>query len=262
MHPSALGLLAVLPLGAAAGAVTLPCEHVYRAQAHIPTTCMTAISDGWYLTPGLARKNADGIVAPVSMADPQVLKASMTANQAITISGDATQVDVSSGREKQARRYDVRGQYADMAPQRSFVSYGGLEKRISLKAWRGQRLQLTVRLKDEDAAHAYVSAHIAKASGDAIRTAARVNRPGGAWQVQIFVLDVPGDATFLALDAGLTGKGTAWLDGVSLAAVSKTVPVTWSERLSPNFGSGGDYYNSSTAPPVPGPVRHDEVGAG
>jgi hypothetical protein len=252
MRSSALGLLAVLPLGAAAGAVTPPCEHVYRAQAHIPITCMTLISDGWYLTPGLVRKNADGIVAPVSMTDPQILKASMTANQAIAISGDATQADVSS----------VRGQYADMAPQRSFVSYGGLEKRISLKAWRGQRLQLTVRLKDEDAAHAYVSARIAKANGAAIRTAARVNRPGGAWQVQSFVLDVPGDATFLALNVGLTGKGTAWLDGVSLAAVSKTVPVAWSERLSPNFGSGGDYYNSSTAPPVPGPVRHDEVGAG
>jgi hypothetical protein len=259
MRIAAVSMIAILPFCGSAGAITAPCGHVYRAQAHSPATCMTALADGWYLTPGLVRKKADGIIAPVSMADPQVLKAGtgtmpgMTGRPAITISGDTGAPAMTT-----ARTYIGRGQYGDMAPQDSFTSYGGLERRIALKDWRGKRLRLTVRLKDEGEAHAYASVHIARISDTAIRTATRVNRPDGAWQAHSFVLDVPDNATILTVDAGLTGKGTAWLDGVTLEAVDRTVPVTWSERLDPNFGSSGDYYKSSTAPPVPGPLRHDE----
>jgi hypothetical protein len=219
-------------------------------------TCRTAVGDDWYLVPGILRKKADGVISPVSMADPPVFESGIGAvtgamgGKAIYLRGGAA--------NPVARFYTQSRNSPDRSLQHSFIAYGGLERRIALKEWRGKRISVTVRLKDEGEARAFVSAWMNKSNGTAIRTAARPNKAGGALQMHQFVLDVPENATSLAIMVGLTGKGTAWLDGMTMMVVDRAMPLSWSERLEGNQYPNSDYFNSSTSPPVPGPVRHDE----
>lgn len=220
-------------------------------------TFSTPVADGWNLL-GKALERPE---IPASLRHSQAFKAGigsvagMAGPTAIFLSGDPVVLN-----QKYTRHYDARGQYADMAPQASFIAYGGLQRSVPLQAWRGKHLVLNVRLKDEGGARGYVSLWIGKTNAIALRTAAQVNAPGGDWQAHRFVLDVPQDATRLAITVGLTGSGTVWLEGGSLQPAPPGTPVSWSERLEPNTYPKGDYDNSSTAPPSPGPVRHDEDG--
>lgn len=144
----------------------------------------------------------------------------------------------------------------------SFIRNGGLERRIPLQAWRGQRLRLTVRLKNDGAARAYASAQIVMGDAAPIRTFAQRNAAGAsAWEAHQFVLDVPDRASDLAIDVGLTGKGTVWLDGITLEAVSKAVPVSRRSNKGAELGIGLLVTGSKPIfmtdyplpPPVPGP---------
>lgn len=263
MRPHSLAVFALLGvLGSAAGAATPTCEHVYQSGPHQPTTCKIAVADGWYLTPGLARRKPDGRVASVTKDDPAVFTAvtvtGLTGAAAIALRGGADDPEARFYKDATLRQPQHMGASADLRLQHSFTAYGGLERRIALKDWRGKRLNLSVPLKDDGGA-AFVSVHIAKANGTAIRSDARLNRAGGTWQAHQFVLDVPGDATFLTITVGLAGKGTAWLDSITLKPADRVIPASWSERLEGNTTPAGDYYNSATSPPVPGPFRQDEA---
>jgi hypothetical protein len=76
----------------------------------------------------------------------------------------------------------------------------------------------------------------------------------GAWQARQFVLDVPSDATDLVLQVGLIGKGSVWVDNLTLAAAGD-VPVTASRRLNrytDNLGNP-NVPNPTNIPPELGP---------
>ena len=74
----------------------------------------------------------------------------------------------------------ARGPVADprIGPEAHFANFGGLERNIPLQAWRGSKVQLSVRLKNEGNALAFVIAQINRLDGDALYTGVEGNAPG------------------------------------------------------------------------------------
>ena len=199
-----------------------------------------ALADGvWYLRGG---ETPNGVFETGSGSTD-----GMTGSQATYLRGNASNA---SGW--------LRHEDDVLAPQRSFTAHGGLERALPLQAWRGKRVLLTVRLKNEAGARAYASVWIGKSNRSAVRSGTLMNRPASGWQTHSFVLDVPVNATAFSVHAGLTGKGTIWLDDVSLRAADRDMPVSWSERVDNSYGGGSELYPMPMILPGPGPVRPDE----
>ena len=225
------------------------------ALVRTPRNSPPDIAGGWSLAPGVGKVRTDGTMTLTAPAAP------------VFVAGTATQPGTTGSRAAylsgDARGANMLYMYAwgagnlDRSPEGSFLAYGGLEQAVSLQPWRGKRLCLTVRMKNEGGARAYVSAWIGKSNNTAIRTVSRVNRPrDAAWQVQTLVLDVPDNADKLLVYAGFTGVGTIWVDGLALQAAEKDVPVSWSERIDSNIVPQN--YPVPQVRPSPGPVRNDE----
>ena len=168
----------------------------------------TASEDGWALMAGPPYEAGLGVVAD------------MTAHQAVYLRGSAN-----SGHQK------------------NYV--GTLERRIPMTAWRGHRLRLSLRLRNDGVASTAVALQINKANGGGIRSPATTKwKTDGddTWRVQQFVLDVPDDAQDLVLDVRLRDKGVVWLDELKLQAVDTDVPVSSSFRTSAPRDSGDEGY--------------------
>lgn len=137
---------------------------------------------------------------------------------------------------------------------------GTLERRIPLSAWRGQRLRLSLRLRNEGVASTAVTMQINKTGGAAIRSPAATKWTTGdsdAWRLQTFVLDVPDDASELVLDVSMRDKGMVWLDELKLQAVGTDVPLSNSARVASRGGDwsgiygGGAVANTDNLAPDP-----------
>jgi hypothetical protein len=242
-----LSLFAFFVLSAGAAAAAPPCERQYLPDPPYPATCVTGIDSDWYLTPGISRMHPDGVQRSVTRDDPPGFQAGtgpmagMSGDRAIYLRGDST---------------DPINKVAE--PLTSFLTYGGLERRIPLDAWRGKRLRLTVRLKNEGNARAYAGVQLNKRNFTAMRAASRLNKQGeGAWQAHSFVLEVPGNARDLVIDVGLVGNGGIWLDAITLEAVNQDVPVNWSERL---VDAPLANHVAEEILPLPGPVGNGRPG--
>lgn len=105
--------------------------------------------------------------------------------------------------------------------------YGGVAQVLPLKAWQGRRLNVSLRLKNEGDARAWVMANLRQADRGGFTLAPQRNAPGsGEWQSRNFVLDVPANATDLTLTVGLTGKGRIWIDTVTLEPAGADMALT------------------------------------
>jgi hypothetical protein len=163
-------------------------------------------NDGWYRVRGYARWPA------VAFEIGTGATTGMSGRQAVYFAGDAGWATV----------------------RNSLLKYGALQQDIPLRPWRGKRLRLTLRLKDDGGARAWTSLNISDNDRSVIRADIQRNESGAAaWQVHQFVLDVPDDANNLFLSVGLTDEGKIWADEVRLEAVGPDVPVTASELTRP-----------------------------
>lgn len=208
-----------------------------------------AIAEGdWQATTGLFQDEHNYRVwtpnpTPSSLEAGAGRTSGMTGNQAVYLKGDVSPKNCIT----------VWCRRAEAEPQNSFINYGGLERVIPLEAWQGKRIRVTIRLKNEDGARAYASVQLNKLNNSAIRTTAIRNEPGGDWQTHQFVLNVPANAASLAIDVGLTGKGTVWLDGFSIAAVSDQMPLSTTSRVEVAGPAG--YLNGIGANAAYGAIR-------
>ena len=127
--------------------------------------------------------------------------------------------------------------------QWSFVRHGGLERSLSMQAWRGQRVRLSLRLKNEDEARAFAAVQVDRSNDTALRSVAQRNEPGsGGWQLHQFVLDVPDNATDMTVMVGLTGQGTIWLDGFEIGAIHDDAATTTSYTVTSESRPGCTRY--------------------
>jgi len=126
-----------------------------------------------------------------------------------------------------------------------------LEHSVPAETWRGKRVRLTLNLKNEQDAKAEIALLIAKPNGVILSAPWQQNPRGSdAWQTHQFVMDVPGDATALAIRINLGGKGLAQVDDIKFEAVGADVHVGGARRdsLQPTLfnrvaldGSFGNY---------------------
>jgi hypothetical protein len=101
-----------------------------------------------------------------------------------------------------------------------------LERVIPAAAWRGKRLRLTLRLKNEDKAHGFVLVRVEKENDTGIVTQTQRNTVSNAWQTHIFVFDVPQNATRIAVDMRSMGYvGTVWVDEPTLEDAGTQTPT-------------------------------------
>ena len=118
---------------------------------------------------------------------------------------------------------------------------GNFERKLSLAAWRGKRMRLTLRFKTVEEIRAGFTAAVAQHNEVRRGTQKRWIRTGDRWQTVQFVRDVPADAADLVLDLGLYGKGTLWIGDVALeAADDKGAPsptIRLESRIGRNEGS-------------------------
>jgi len=195
------------------------------------TAANVAVGEGWELTSGLNGGGDSGYTRRT--AEPR-LKAGfgptegMTGSQALYVGGYAI------------ASVDPAGCDVCM-PQASFARNGGLERHVPLAAWRGQRLRLSLRLKNDGGAISYVGAQIDREHGSVLRTSVQINsRRVKGWLRHSFVLDVPMDARDLVVVAGLAGEGTAWLDDFQLDPAPEDARITRTARVDPTLASGCD----------------------
>jgi hypothetical protein len=106
---------------------------------------------------------------------------------------------------------------------------GTLQQDLALDTWRGKRVRVSLRYKQEapprTTAYGDIWAQVGKANGTALR-AGSFHVSASEWRLQQFVMDVPESAVSLALGVDLHGTGTGWVDGVSIEPVGVDVPVT------------------------------------
>jgi hypothetical protein len=108
----------------------------------------------------------------------------------------------------------------------SSALYGRLQRVIPLAAWRGRRLSVSLRLKNDGDARAWAMLQMTQRGRITIAAPQR-NAPGnGGWETRRFVLNVSDSADALILNVGLTDQGKVWLDSLTLEAVGADVAVT------------------------------------
>jgi hypothetical protein len=109
--------------------------------------------------------------------------------------------------------------------------HGAMEQTIPAESWRGRRVSLTLRLKNDDGARAAVALRVVRANAVTFEADVQRNAPGSdAWQSHHVVMDVAADATTLVMRVSTRGKGTAWVEGVRMEAVGAEVPATHGRR--------------------------------
>ena len=114
----------------------------------------------------------------------------------------------------------------------SGLHYGAMERNISLKAWRGKRVRLSLRLENEGDLRGWTSLYVSRADGSGIRSFPQKTAFGsGGWEDHQFVVDVPTDADNLIVAVGLAGKGKVWVDGLALESVGNDIPVSNTQRV-------------------------------
>src|SRR3569833_2906545 len=88
---------------------------------------------------------------------------------------------------------------------------------IPVRDFRGKRLSVTVRLKNEGDVRARARILFKQNDYGSLTTAVpEENAPGDAWQDHRFVMDVPRTADTLTLNIGLVGKGKVWIDATDM----------------------------------------------
>jgi hypothetical protein len=132
-------------------------------------------------------------------------------------------------------------------PADRYNAIGVLDQTIPLEAWRGKRVRLTVRLKNEGAAAVSAFAFIRKDNHVVINAVPQRLASGDAWQSRQFVLDVPENATYFAIQARLSGDGTLWADSVMVEATGTDIALTPSRRVETGGPLPGD--NGPITPP-------------
>jgi hypothetical protein len=139
-----------------------------------------------------------------------------------------------------------------------------LARRIPLDGWRGQRVRVTLRLKDEGDIRAWVRFHLSNNDSTGLNAAIQRDERGIAdWQTHQFVLNVPQNAVNVSIELGLTGDGQVWLDDIALEAVGADVALSSTRRaitgpplndngpILPPWIQGGDHsMDKSFAAPV------------
>lgn len=126
--------------------------------------------------------------------------------------------------------------------------FGTLERSIPLDAWRGKRVHITLPVKLEGEGNALAWAWVGKSNGVFVRAVPQPVAAGGAWQSQQFVMDVPDNATGLAVSLRLRGKdSTLWMDDIKLEAAGADMSPSRTTRLSDSGpidtgGGGGAQY--------------------
>lgn len=109
--------------------------------------------------------------------------------------------------------------------------YGALERKISLVNWRGKRVRLSLRLRNEGDLTGWALLYVSQTNGDGVRAFPQKTVSGsGDWETHEFVLQVPATATDLTVAVGLAGEGKVWVDGLSLEAVGANIPVSDTRR--------------------------------
>ncbi len=109
--------------------------------------------------------------------------------------------------------------------------FATLEKHFPLEAWRGKRLRLTLRSRNEGAAGGEIMARMEKGNGAGFVSVIEKNN-SASWETHQFVMDVPDDATDLALDVRALGAGVVWLDDIALAPAQADAVPGRSVRIS------------------------------
>lgn len=116
------------------------------------------------------------------------------------------------------------------------------EKAIPAGPWRGQRLRLSLLIKDEGGMHPFVNVAVRDMDTNAIVSRTQGNPQGGnAWTVYQYVVDVPDNADAILARVSFTRDaraGTSWIDGPILKAVSKDVKLTAFHRYIATAPSG------------------------
>jgi hypothetical protein len=127
----------------------------------------------------------------------------------------------------------MNGERAVYVANNQYYSRGAsMTRDIPLEAWRGKRIRLSLRLKNEDGARGWAGMSIAYSDTNGSAVTDRNVRSGtDGWQTHRFVVDVPYNATALSLSAGVRGQGKLWVDGITLEAVSADVPVNETRRI-------------------------------
>jgi hypothetical protein len=106
---------------------------------------------------------------------------------------------------------------------------GTLQQDVALDAWRGKRVRVSLRYKQETlprtTAYGDIWAQVGKANGTVLR-AGSFHVTTREWRPQQFVMDVPESAVSLSLGVDLHGTGTGWVDSVAIEPVSADVSTT------------------------------------
>lgn len=112
-------------------------------------------------------------------------------------------------------------------------SAGNVERKISLQGWGGRRVRLLLRLKTMGDIHAIANAGITQ--GNAVLVGSQDQRveANNTWRLYQFVRDVPADAHDFVIDLHLYGRGTLWIDDVSLGVTTDEVKV--SSKVFPQY---------------------------
>jgi hypothetical protein len=108
-------------------------------------------------------------------------------------------------------------------PLLSFTRYGALEKRIAMEAWRGKRVRLSLRTRD-DGARAWIASQWGNRINPVMMNGTGTAKAGG-WRTHQLVFDVPARAGTLTIAMGIIGEGAAWLDDLRIEAVGADVPL-------------------------------------
>jgi hypothetical protein len=115
------------------------------------------------------------------------------------------------------------------------MSDGALVRKIPLAAWKGQRVRLTLRLKNAGDARVTASAQLDGSEGCIVQQtlSQKDSADGGAWLAR-FVVDVPQTGADLTAAVNLHGKGAVLVDAMRLEAAGDETPVSHRKRLLEN----------------------------
>jgi hypothetical protein len=140
------------------------------------------------------------------------------------------------------------------------------QKSFDATAWRGHRVRVTLHLKNEGGPLEFAAVQVNRVGTRLARSRKEELSGSGEWQTRQFVMDVPNTATTMAILVGVRGKGTGWIDSVSLMAVGTDVPLSrswqgvdfdnWMERIDTSPVDGKSPFDFTRGPGDPYPNVH------
>jgi hypothetical protein len=126
----------------------------------------------------------------------------------------------------------MAGQQAVYVSNNAYAHAGAMRRDIPAEAWRGKRVRVSLRLKQEGDAHAWAGLEVVDNETNGITPANQTNTAGGnVWEAHQFIVDVPRNAVNLVLVAGFSGQGKVWVDGVILEAADSTIAANATRRI-------------------------------